>query len=205
MPDHLGRAGGLLGRSRGVIAEVEETGTFAGEEVEQGWMVWPLIPYSYNTVNDLGRPRRRRRMPDHWLGTDDTARDVLARVIYGFRLSVSFALIVTFLTSVIGIAAGAAQGYYGGCSGPDLPAHHRDLELHAQPLHHHHHIGDFHDELLAAGVPDGAVRLDGLVGVVRAEFLRARNFEYVRAARALGVSNGRSCSATCCPTRWWRR
>jgi microcin C transport system permease protein len=60
-------------------------------------------------------------------------------------------------------------------------------------------------KFLAAGVPDGAVRLDGAVGVVRAEFLRARNFEYVRAARALGVSNGRSCSATCCPTRWWRR
>jgi microcin C transport system permease protein len=86
---------------------------------------------------------------------------VLARVIYGFRLSVSFALVVTFLTSVIGIAAGAAQGYFGGVARPDLPADHRDLEFDAQPLHHHHHIRDLHDELLAAGVPDGAVRLDG--------------------------------------------
>jgi microcin C transport system permease protein len=72
-----------------VIAEVEETGAFAGEDVAQGWMIWPLIPYSYNTVNDLGRSAPSPPDADHWLGTDDTARDVLARVIYGFRLSVS--------------------------------------------------------------------------------------------------------------------
>jgi microcin C transport system permease protein len=105
-------------------------------------MIWPLIPYSYNTVNDLGRSAPSPPDGDHLLGTDDTARDVLARVIYGFRLSVSFALVVTFLTSVIGIAAGAAQGYLRGRSGPDLPADHRDLEFDAEPLRHHHHIGD---------------------------------------------------------------
>jgi len=97
-----------------VIAEVQDTGAYQGAEVQRGWVMWPLIPYSYNTVNDLGRAAPSPPDADHWLGTDDTARDVLARVIYGFRLSVSFALIVTFLTSVIGIAAGAAQGYFGG-------------------------------------------------------------------------------------------
>ena len=119
----------------GVIEEVQETGTFAGSEVEQGWLIWPLIPYSYNTVNDLGRSAPSPPDGDHWLGTDDTARDVLARVIYGFRLSVSFALVVTFLTSVIGIAAGAAQGYYGGVLDLIFQRIIEDLEFHAQPLH----------------------------------------------------------------------
>jgi microcin C transport system permease protein len=97
-----------------VIEEVQETGAFAGEEVAQGWLIWPLVPYSYNTVNDLGRSAPSPPDGDHWLGTDDTARDVLARVIYGFRLSVTFALLVTFITSVIGIFMGAMQGYFGG-------------------------------------------------------------------------------------------
>ena len=94
----------------GVIEIVEATGSFNGERVAQGWLLWPLIPYSYNTVTDIGRAAPSPPDANHWLGTDDTARDVLARVIYGFRLSVSFALVVTLLTSVIGIAAGAAQG-----------------------------------------------------------------------------------------------
>jgi microcin C transport system permease protein len=97
-----------------VIEEVQDTGAFAGEEVARGWLIWPLVPYSYNTVNDLGRSAPSPPDGDHWLGTDDTARDVLARVIYGFRLSVSFALLATFITSVIGIFMGAIQGYYGG-------------------------------------------------------------------------------------------
>ena len=173
----------------GVIAEVQESGMFEGEAVDQGWVLWPLIPYSYNTVNDIGRAAPSPPDGDHFLGTDDTARDVLARVIYGFRLSISFALIVTVLTSVIGIAAGAIQGYFGGLI--DL-FFQRIIELWgATPsLYIIIIIGaiftiDFWT-LVFLMVLFGWT---GLVGVVRAEFLRARNFEYVRAARALGVSN----------------
>lgn len=173
----------------GVIAEVQESGMFDGEAVDQGWVLWPLIPYSYNTVNDIGRAAPSPPDGDHLLGTDDTARDVLARVIYGFRLSISFALIVTVLTSVIGIAAGAIQGYFGGLI--DL-FFQRIIELWgATPsLYIIIIIGaiftiDFWT-LVFLMVLFGWT---GLVGVVRAEFLRARNFEYVRAARALGVSN----------------
>lgn len=173
----------------GVIAEVQESGMFEGEAVDQGWVLWPLIPYSYNTVNDIGRAAPSPPDGDHLLGTDDTARDVLARVIYGFRLSISFALIVTVLTSVIGIAAGAVQGYFGGLI--DL-FFQRIIELWgATPsLYIIIIIGaiftiDFWT-LVFLMVLFGWT---GLVGVVRAEFLRARNFEYVRAARALGVSN----------------
>ena len=172
-----------------VIREVQDTGMFEGESVAQGWVLWPLIPYSYNTVNDIGRAAPSPPDGTHLLGTDDTARDVLARVIYGFRLSISFALIVTFLTSVIGITAGAIQGYFGGLI--DL-FFQRIIELWgATPsLYIIIIIGaiftiDFWT-LVFLMVLFGWT---GLVGVVRAEFLRARNFEYVRAARALGVSN----------------
>ena len=174
----------------GVIEIVEATGSFNGERVAQGWLLWPLIPYSYNTVNDIGRAAPSPPDANHWLGTDDTARDVLARVIYGFRLSVSFALVVTFLTSVIGIAAGAAHGYYGGW-----------LDLIFQRVIE---IWNSTPSLYIIIIISAIFVMDfwllvflmvlfgwtGLVGVVRAEFLRARNFEYVRAARALGVSNG---------------
>ena len=174
----------------GVIEIVEATGSFNGERVAQGWLLWPLIPYSYNTVNDIGRAAPSPPDANHWLGTDDTARDVLARVIYGFRLSVSFALVVTFLTSVIGIAAGGAQGYYGGW-----------LDLIFQRVIE---IWNSTPSLYIIIIISAIFVMDfwllvflmvlfgwtGLVGVVRAEFLRARNFEYVRAARALGVSNG---------------
>ena len=174
----------------GVIEIVEATGSFNGERVAQGWLLWPLIPYSYNTVNDIGRAAPSPPDANHWLGTDDTARDVLARVIYGFRLSVSFALVVTFLTSVIGIAAGAAQGFYGGW-----------LDLIFQRVIE---IWNSTPSLYIIIIISAIFVMDfwllvflmvlfgwtGLVGVVRAEFLRARNFEYVRAARALGVSNG---------------
>jgi microcin C transport system permease protein len=174
----------------GVIAEVQETGAFGGVEVEEGWLLWPLIPYSYNTVNDIGQAAPSPPDANHWLGTDDTARDVLARVIYGFRLSVTFALVVTFLTSVIGIAAGAAQGFYGGW-----------LDLIFQRIIE---IWNSTPSLYIIIIISAIFVMDfwllvflmvlfgwtGLVGVVRAEFLRARNFEYVRAARALGVGNG---------------
>jgi microcin C transport system permease protein len=172
------------------MAELAERGTVEGEAVDSpGWMVWPLIPYSFKTVNDLGGPAPSAPDARHWLGTDDTARDVLARVIYGFRLSVAFALIVTVLTSVIGIAAGAVQGYFGGWL--DL-VFQRLIELWgATP--------SLYIIIIVAAIWQmnfwllvGLMVLFGwtaLVGVVRAEFLRARNFEYVRAARALGVSD----------------
>ncbi len=172
-----------------VIAQVQETGLFNGQDVEAGWLIWPLIPYSYNTVNDIDGFAPSAPDDKHWLGTDDTARDVLARVIYGFRLSVTFALVVTFLTSVIGIAAGAIQGYFGGLI--DL-IFQRIIELWgATP--------SLYIIIIVAAIFQMNFWLlvflmvlfgwTALVGVVRAEFLRARNFEYVRAARALGVSN----------------
>jgi microcin C transport system permease protein len=125
----------------------------------------------------------------NWLGTDDTKRDVLARVIYGFRLSVMFTLIVTLLSSVIGIFAGAVQGYFGGKT--DL-IFQRIIEIWASTPQLYVII------ILFAILPRSFWLLVAitvlfgwmaLVGVVRAEFLRARNLEYVRAARALGVSN----------------
>ena len=174
-----------------VIATVQATGAYDGEAVDAGWLVWPLIRSSYNTINDIARAAPSPPDATHWLGTDDTARDVLARVIYGFRLSVSFALVVTFLTSVIGIAAGAAQGYYGGW-----------LDLIFQRVIE---IWNSTPSLYIIIIISAIFVMDfwllvflmvlfgwtGLVGVVRAEFLRARNFEYVRAARALGVSNAK--------------
>ena len=172
-----------------VIAQVQGTGLFNGQEVEAGWMIWPLIPYSYNTVNSIEGTAPSAPDDKHWLGTDDTARDVLARVIYGFRLSVAFALVVTLLTSIIGIAAGAIQGYFGGLT--DL-IFQRVIELWgATP--------SLYIIIIVAAIFQMNFWLlvflmvlfgwTALVGVVRAEFLRARNFEYVRAARALGVSN----------------
>jgi microcin C transport system permease protein len=165
-----------------------EAGTLT-EGVVPGWMIWPLVPAKYNTINDIGQAAPSPPDATHWLGTDDTARDVLARVIYGFRLSVAFALIVTLLTSVIGIAAGAVQGYFGGLT--DL-IFQRIIELWGATPSLYIII------IVAAVVPMNFWLLVGLsvlfgwtalVGVVRAEFLRARNFEYVRAARALGVSD----------------
>ena len=173
----------------GVLAEVRASGTAAGEPVQTGWIIWPPIPYSFNTVNDIQGTAPSAPDARHWLGTDDTARDVLARVIYGFRLSVAFALIVTFLTSVIGITAGAVQGYFGGLT--DL-AFQRIIELWGS-------TPSLYVIIIVAAIWQmnfwllvGLMVLfgwTGLVGVVRAEFLRARNFEYVRAARALGVAD----------------
>ncbi len=173
----------------GILAEARASGTAAGEPVQAGWIIWPPIPYSFNTVNDIQGTAPSPPDARHWLGTDDTARDVLARVIYGFRLSVAFALIVTFLTSVIGITAGAVQGYFGGLT--DL-AFQRIIELWGS-------TPSLYVIIIVAAIWQmnfwllvGLMVLFGwtaLVGVVRAEFLRARNFEYVRAARALGVAD----------------
>ena len=167
------------------------TGMVDGHEVVPGWMIWPPIPYSYDTFNDLGGPAPSAPDADHLLGTDGSARDVLARVIHGFRLSVTFALVVVALSSLIGIAAGAVQGFFGGLT--DLIAQ-RLIELWGSIPSLYVII------IVAAIIPMNFWLLvflmvlfswTALVGVVRAEFLRARNFEYVRAARALGVSNAR--------------
>jgi microcin C transport system permease protein len=172
-----------------VIRIVQETGQYNGEPVEEGWLLWPPIRYSYNTVSDIQGAAPSAPDADHILGTDDTARDVMARVIYGFRLSVAFALAVTLFTSIIGIAAGAVQGFFGGWL--DL-VFQRVIEVWASTPSLYIII------IVAAIIPMnfwllvGLMTLFGwtaLVGVVRAEFLRARNFEYVRAARALGVGN----------------
>ena len=174
---------------QGIRAEVEEKGTAAGQAVTAGWMVWPIIPYRYNTIVDTGGVAPGPPTSQNWLGTDDTSRDVLARVIYGFRLSVTFALIVTFLTTVIGIAAGAVQGYFGGLT--DL-LFQRFIELWSS-------VPTLYVIIILTAIWAKSFWLlvfllvifgwTGLVGVVRAEFLRARNFEYVRAAKALGVSD----------------
>ena len=174
----------------GIIAEVRASGTVEGQPTDAGWLLWPPIPYKFNTVNDIEGAAPSAPNAKHWLGTDDTARDVLARVIYGFRLSVAFALIVTFLTSVIGIAAGAIQGFFGGWT--DL-IFQRVIEIWGSTPSLYIII------IVAAIIPMDFWLLvflmtlfgwTALVGVVRAEFLRARNFEYVRAARALGVGSG---------------
>lgn len=173
-----------------VMAEVQDTGAYDGAAVNKGWILWPPIRYSYNTVSDISGAAPSSPDGDHLLGTDDTARDVLARVIYGFRLSVSFALLVTLFTSIIGIAAGAVQGFFGGWT--DL-VFQRVIEIWGSTPSLYIII------IVAAIIPMNFWLLvflmtlfgwTALVGVVRAEFLRARNFEYVRAARALGVGNG---------------
>ena len=157
---------------------------------QKGWMLWPPIRYSFNTISDLGGVAAPSP-PDatHLLGTDDTARDVLARVIYGFRLSVTFALIVTLFTSVIGIAAGAVQGYFGGLT--DL-IFQRIIEIWSATPQLYIIIIISAVWTMNFWLMVGLMVLFGwmgLVGLVRAEFLRARNFEYVRAAKALGVTD----------------
>jgi len=156
----------------------------------KGWIMWPMIPYSYNTINfDLPAPAPSPPSRENWLGTDDQGRDVVARLIYGFRISVLFGLTLTFFSSIVGVAAGAVQGYFGGLT--DL-LFQRFIEIWSGlPIL-------FLLIILASIVEPNFWWLLGLmllfswmslVGVVRAEFLRARNFEYVRAARALGVRN----------------
>ncbi len=180
---------------------------------KNGYMLWPLIRYSYNTHNlDLPTPAPSKPtwlltdkeckpvverkgltgcqdLEYNWLGTDDQGRDVVARLIYGFRLSVLFGLALTIISSVIGVAAGAVQGYFGGWT--DL-LFQRFIEIWTS-------IPSLYLLLILSSVlvPGFFVLLGilllfswvSLVGLVRAEFLRGRNFEYIQAARALGVSS----------------
>ena len=200
----------------GFLAETDYRDPIILDEIEaNGWALWPPIRYSYRSVNREvptaapskpaflfeGREELCQRYPlgaedpmcvagnFNWLGTDDQARDVAARLVYGFRISVLFGLILTAASAVIGVAAGAVQGYFGGWV--DL-IFQRFIEIWSS-------IPTLYLLLIVAAVlPQGFWILLGIlllfswvsfVGVVRAEFLRARNFEYVNAARALGVGN----------------
>lgn len=157
-----------------------------------GWMLWPPIRYDHSTVDwFIDEPVPAPPSGRHWLGTDDGARDVVARLLYGFRLSVSFGLALTLIASIIGIAAGAIQGYYGGMV--DLVGQ-RFIEVWAGlPVL-------FLLIILSSIIEPGVGWLllllvmfswMTLVSVVRAEFLRTRNFDHVRAARALGVDDAK--------------
>ncbi len=153
-----------------------------------GWMVWPLIHFSTRTINyNLPQPAPSPPTSANWLGTDDQGRDVLTRLIYGFRLSLLFGLILTAISSVIGVAAGAVQGYFGGWV--DL-AFQRFIEIWSglPILYLLIILSSFVEPsfgwLLLIMLLFGWM---SLVGMVRAEFLKSRNLEYVKAARALGV------------------
>jgi microcin C transport system permease protein len=171
--------------------EADYRDPFVKEKIAaKGWMVWPLIPFNYRTIN-RDRPEAFPAAPStqNWLGTDDQGRDVLARLIYGFRISVLFGLTLTILSSAIGVAAGAVQGYFGGWV--DL-AFQRFIEIWSG-------MPQLYLLIILASLVEptfwwllGLLLLFqwmGLVDVVRAEFLRARNLDYVRAARALGAAD----------------
>ena len=171
--------------------EAEYRDEYVRELIEaKGWILWPAIAFSYDTINyELDVPAPSPPSAENWLGTDDQARDVSARLIYGFRISVLFGLVLTAISSVIGVAAGAVQGYFGGWL--DL-VFQRFIEVWSG-------LPTLFLLIILASIvtPNfwwllGLMLLFswmGLVSVVRAEFLRARNFEFVRAARALGVGD----------------
>jgi microcin C transport system permease protein len=199
----------------GFLAETDYRSDYIRDEINaNGWMIWPPIRYSYQTANSniphsaptapfwlMDKTERCSGYPQgdndpgctlgnlNWIGTDDQARDVAARMIYGFRISVLFGLALTIASAVVGVSAGAVQGYFGGWT--DLLLQ-RFIEIwSSMPVLYILLI-------IAAILPPGFFVLLGImllfswvgfVGIVRAEFLRARNFEYVRAARALGVNN----------------
>ncbi|GAD80067.1 ABC transporter permease [Vibrio ezurae] len=175
------------------VAEADYTDPYVQDLInEQGYIVWPLIRFSYNTINyDLPTPAPSAPDKTNWLGTDDRGRDVLARIIYGFRISVLFGVVLTIISSLIGVIVGASQGYYGGKL--DLIGQ-RFIEVwSSMPTL-------FLLIILSSFVEPNFWWLLGimvlfswmsLVGVVRAEFLRCRNFDYIKAAHALGVSDRR--------------
>ena len=167
--------------------------SFIKENIEEnGYMIMPVVPFSYNTVDyELNEPFPAPPSFRHWLGTDEEGRDIFARILYGVRLSFLFGLILTMLSSFIGVSVGAVQGYFGGKT--DI-IFQRFIEIwEAMP--------QMFVLIIVASVfvPTFWTLLfilllfswSELTGLVRAEFLRARNFEYVKAARALGVSHFR--------------
>ena len=169
--------------------EADYRDPFVRELIEaDGWMLWPPIRFSYDTINrQLGRPAPSPPTADNWLGTDDRGRDVAARLIYGFRISVIFGLVLTLASTIIGVTAGAVQGFYGGRI--DIFGQ-RFIEIwQGLPVL-------FLLIILSSFVQPNFWWLLGimllfswmtLVDVVRAEFLRGRNLDYVRAARTLGA------------------
>ena len=159
----------------------------SGKTQAQGRIFWAPIPYSFDTINNLKSAAPTMPDGDHWLGTDDTTRDVLARAIYGFRISVTFGLVYSLITSVIGVVVGALSGYLGGRF--DLVMQRMIEVLASTPtLYLIIFLASIFTMsfwlLMGIMVAFGWM---GLVGLVRAETLRVRNFEYVRAAKALGV------------------
>jgi microcin C transport system permease protein len=171
--------------------EADYLDPFMLDEIERrGWAVWPIVRFSYNTIDwDLQPPFPNPPSEEHWLGTDGGSTDVFAKLLYAFRLSVLFGVSLTIITSALGILIGAVQGYFGGKV--DLIGQ-RIVEIWSGlPVL-------FLLIILASFVEPNVFWLLGilslfswmtLVGVVRAEFLRARNFEFVRAATSLGVTN----------------
>jgi len=161
-------------------------------EKKDGWMIWPLIRYGSSTVNfDLRKPSPAPPSAENLLGTDDQARDVFARTLYGFRISVLFGLILTICSSVVGITAGAVQGYFGGKF--DL-FFQRFIEVWIG-------LPNLFVLIILSSLIEPSFwwlvlfmfmfRWTALIGVVRAEFLRVRNFDFVRSARAMGATDGR--------------
>ena len=172
-----------------ILADYRDT-TVAVRIDAQGWMLWPPIPFADDTINfNLGQPAPSPPSSADWLGTDDQGRDVLARLIYGFRISVLFGLALTVSSSIVGVAAGAIQGYYGGLIDISFQ---RFLEIWSG-------LPVLYLLIILSSIVQpnfwwllGIMLLFSwmsLVDLVRAEFLRARNFDYVRAARALGVAD----------------
>lgn len=171
--------------------ESDYSDPYISELIEsKGWILWPVVPFSFDThIANLPQPAPSPPSAQNWLGTDDQARDVFARVLYGFRISILFALALTIVSSIIGVAIGALQGFYGGRV--DLYGQ-RILEIWSG-------LPQLFVLIILASIiqPNfwwllGVMILfswTGLVDVVRAEFLRGRNLDYVRAAKAMGVSN----------------
>jgi len=154
------------------------------------WALYPPIPYHHGTLNYFAKaPNPAPPSADNWLGTDDRGRDVLARLLYGFRISVLFALALTLFGTVIGILTGALQGFFGGKT--DL-AMQRFIEVWGA-------MPELYLLIIFSAVFDPSITLllillglfgwMGLSDYVRAEFLRNRQLDYVRAARALGLSD----------------
>ena len=185
---HTGGLPGCLDDPREAEARAA-AGEVDGRPVERGWMLWPPVPYSFNTINYDVPTAPSPPDANHWLGTDDQTRDVLARIIYGFRISTLFALAVVVASSALGITAGAAMGYFGG----------RVDLLFQRLVEIWQNVPSLYVIIILSALFTMSFTLltvlialfswTSLVGVVRAEFLRARNFEYTRAARAMGVGD----------------